>query len=139
MISSEGVVMRQLLLLAVCSLIHSETICPSGSFTATTNTYTLQTNTGAKYAANLSCKQTISSATGYFLLTFTGFSTEGCCDFLRIGTAAGNVFSGSGSVIPLPQVITAPATIAFTSDGDTELSGITMSIVSYIPTSTPTK
>jgi hypothetical protein len=112
-------------------------ICPSGSFTASTTTTVVQTNTAVTYEKNLSCKQTINSATGYILVNFTRFDTEGCCDFLRIGIASGNIFSASGSVIPYPVVIVTPATLAFSSDSDTEASGITMAIVSYIPTSTP--
>ena len=89
--------------------IPTYSICETGSIAATD--FFLQTNTpGSQYTNSVSCKTDV-TISGYILVNITSFATEGCCDFLRIGTVDGTVFSGSGLLARQYIIVKSPATL----------------------------
>jgi len=91
----------------------------------------LVTNANGSYNNSAACQMVVRRAVNtIFNISFSRFSTEVCCDFLRIADSAGvNIFSGSGTVIPANILSYSPyITVSFTTDASVEMNGVAMQI-----------
>jgi len=100
---------------------------------------TLNTNLAATYGNNLNCEFTINGGNNYaiFQVNFTTFTTEGCCDFLKIYDATNTqVFSYAGTTIPsLFLVRSQSIKLQFISDGSVVFNGVSLRVTLIYPTS----
>jgi hypothetical protein len=104
------------------------------------NSYTnLHTNLVATYGDNLNCQFTINGGNNYaiFQIDFISFTTEVCCDFLKIYDATNTqVFSYAGSTIPSSFLIRSSyIKLQFITDGSVVLNGVSIRITLIYPTS----
>ena len=103
----------------------------------------LVTNANGSYNNSASCQMVVRAASNtIFNISFSRFSTEVCCDFLRITNSAGvNIFSASGAVIPANIIAYSPyITVSFTTDDSVVMNGVAMQIqLIDLPTASASK
>ena len=87
---------------------------------------------GTLYTDSISCQITVSRPTGtIFNISFSRFSTEPCCDFLRITEASGtSILYASGVIIPSSLTSSSAfITLTFTTDTSVTASGIALDVM----------
>ena len=115
--------------LNLCGSTTAYSLAPGGSIAISTNP------SSASYLAYMSCTLTLAAASSSARLrvTFTAFATEACCDTYSVydgsNTAAGSLFSGSGTTLPGSLISTGSTlTLRFTSDLSVQYSGVIVTV-----------
>jgi hypothetical protein len=136
----------------VLYLLQGQLSCTGCGSTCTTFTAaagTLSDGSGSAYYPDSAACQWVIAPTGasQIYITFTEFSTESCCDFVRVYSCVNSqcvtaqevqVLSGTYSTGQVVTVASGYALVQFTSDGSVTSSGFTATWSSNAPTPSPT-